>query len=69
MSAKTFWDASGRPISATQFVQNLFGKLPELFRDEDDSGASGGNLTPVQRLWPVWQSEGLTEKPWPQSDR
>lgn len=41
MRATTFWDASGRPISATQFVQNLFGKLPELFRDEDD----------LRRIW------------------
>ena len=41
MSATTFWDASGRPISATQFVQNLFGKLPELFHDEDD----------LRRIW------------------
>lgn len=36
MSATTFWDASGKPISATQFVEELFGKLPELFRDEDE---------------------------------
>ena len=36
MSASTFWDASGKPISAAQFVENLFGKLPELFRDEDE---------------------------------
>ena len=34
MSATTFWDASGKPISAAQFVENLFGKLPELFKDE-----------------------------------
>jgi type I restriction enzyme, R subunit len=34
MSASTFWDASGKPISAAQFVENLFGKLPELFKDE-----------------------------------
>ena len=34
MSASTFWDASGKPISAAQFVESLFGKLPELFRDE-----------------------------------
>ncbi len=36
MSASTFWDASGKPISAAQFVESLFGKLPELFRDEDE---------------------------------
>lgn len=41
MSATTFWDASGRPISAAQFVQNLFGRLPELFSDEDD----------LRRIW------------------
>ncbi len=34
MSASTFWDASGKPISAAQFIENLFGKLPELFKDE-----------------------------------
>jgi type I restriction enzyme R subunit len=36
MSASTFWDASGKPISAAQFVEGLFGKLPELFRDEEE---------------------------------
>ncbi len=36
MSASTFWDASGKPISAAQFVESLFGKLPELFRDEEE---------------------------------
>jgi hypothetical protein len=39
---RNLWDASGKPISAAQFVQNLPGKLPELFRDGDHavSGAS-----------------------------
>lgn len=36
MSASTFWDASGKPISAAQFVESLFGKLPELFKDEEE---------------------------------
>ncbi len=36
MSASTFWDAAGKPISAAQFVERLFGTLPELFRDEDE---------------------------------
>ena len=30
----TFWDGSGKPISAEEFIQQLFGDLPELFRDE-----------------------------------
>jgi hypothetical protein len=50
MSATTFWDASGRTISATPFVQNLFGELPEMFRDEMSSVVSGDNPTRVQRL-------------------
>ncbi len=36
ISATTFWDASGKPVSAQQFIEALFGKLPELFKDEDE---------------------------------
>jgi type I restriction enzyme R subunit len=35
MMATTFWGANGRPLSAAEFLQNLFGCLPELFKDED----------------------------------
>lgn len=31
-----FYGADGVPISASQFVQQLYGELPELFRDEDE---------------------------------
>ena len=34
ISATSFWDPSGRPISAKQFIESLFGQLPQLFRDE-----------------------------------
>ena len=30
----TFWNVDGQPISAVQFIQQLFGDLPELFKDE-----------------------------------
>ena len=36
MSATSFWDASGKPISATQFLESLFGALPEFFKNEDE---------------------------------
>ncbi|MCV0438245.1 MAG: DEAD/DEAH box helicase family protein [Hydrogenophaga sp.] len=36
MSATTFWSADGRPMSATQFLESLFGALPEFFKDEDE---------------------------------
>ncbi|WP_213804774.1 type I restriction endonuclease subunit R [Granulicella sp. dw_53] len=35
MTATSFWSAEGRPISANQFLESLFGTLPEFFKDED----------------------------------
>jgi type I restriction enzyme R subunit len=35
MVATTFWSADGRPMSAAQFLESLFGVLPEFFKDED----------------------------------
>jgi type I restriction enzyme R subunit len=31
-----FWSADGKPISAEQFIENLFGTLPELFKSEEE---------------------------------
>jgi type I restriction enzyme, R subunit len=36
MTATTFWSADGRPMSAAQFLENLYGALPEFFKDEDE---------------------------------
>lgn len=36
MVATTFWSADGRPMSAAQFLESLFGTLPEFFKDEDE---------------------------------
>ncbi len=36
MMATTFWSPDGSPMSAAQFVEHLFGDLPDLFRDEDE---------------------------------
>jgi type I restriction enzyme R subunit len=36
MTATSFWSADGRPISANQFLESLFGTLPEFFKDEDE---------------------------------
>jgi type I restriction enzyme, R subunit len=36
MMATTFWSPDGRPMSAAQFVEKLFGELPRLFKDEDE---------------------------------
>lgn len=34
MIATSFWSAEGKPISAQEFLNNLFGELPNLFKDE-----------------------------------
>ncbi|MCH8049531.1 DEAD/DEAH box helicase family protein [Patescibacteria group bacterium] len=39
--ATTFWSPDGTPMSAQQFVEQLFGDLPELFKDEDE----------LRRIW------------------
>ena len=35
MTATSFWSADGTPMSAAQFLESLFGALPEFFKDED----------------------------------
>lgn len=35
MVSTSFWSADGKPISAEEFLNNLFGELPKLFKDED----------------------------------
>ncbi len=36
MTATTFWSADGTPMSAAQFLELLYGVLPEFFKDEDE---------------------------------
>lgn len=57
MSATTFWSADGKPISAAQFLEALYGTLPEFFKDEDE----------LRRIWSLPDTRrallaGLEEK-------
>jgi len=36
MTATSFWHPDGTPMSAQQFMESLFGKLPGFFQDEDE---------------------------------
>ena len=36
MMATSFWSPDGTPVSAAQFIEKLFGDLPDLFKDEDE---------------------------------
>jgi type I restriction enzyme R subunit len=41
MSATSFWSADGKPMSAAQFLEAMYGTLPEFFKDEDE----------LRRIW------------------
>jgi type I restriction enzyme R subunit len=53
----TFWHPDGTPMSAQQFVEALFGKLPELFRDEAELRAVWSDPITRARLL-----QGLAER-------
>ncbi len=36
MISTSFWSAEGRPISSEEFLKNLFGELPNLFKSEEE---------------------------------
>ncbi|MHB8103243.1 MAG: EcoAI/FtnUII family type I restriction enzme subunit R [Methanosarcina sp.] len=36
MISTSFWSADGKPISAQEFLQNLFGILPDFFKNENE---------------------------------
>jgi len=48
MMSTSFWSADGKPVSAEEFLENLFGELPKFFKDENE----------LRELW----SKPLTRK-------
>ncbi len=53
----TFWGPDGKPLSAAQFVESLFGALPEFFHDEEELRAIWSAPDTRRKLL-----EGLSEK-------
>lgn len=43
MVSTSFWSADGKPISSEEFLSNLFGELPKLFKDEEELRQLWGN--------------------------
>ena len=63
MIQTSFWSADGKPVTAEEFLGNLLGELPKLFKDE----------TELRRLWsnPLTRKtllEKLGEAGFPKSD-
>ncbi|MDY0095144.1 MAG: DEAD/DEAH box helicase family protein [Candidatus Vecturithrix sp.] len=57
MMCTTFWHPDGTPMSAQQFMEMLFGKLPEFFKDEAELRALWSLPDTRKRLL-----QGLSEK-------
>jgi type I restriction enzyme R subunit len=57
MSSTSYLGADGRPMSAAQFVESLFGALPDFFKDEDELRAIWSDPTTRKTLL-----QGLSEK-------
>jgi type I restriction enzyme R subunit len=57
MMCTTFWHPDGKPMSARQFMEELFGKLPEFFKDEAELRALWSEPETRKRLL-----RGLAEK-------
>jgi type I restriction enzyme R subunit len=63
MVSTSFWSADGKPISSEEFLNNLFGELPKLFKDENE----------LRKLWsnPMTRKtllQKLDEAGFPKSD-
>lgn len=57
MTATSFWHPDGTPMSSAQFVEALYGQLPEFFKDEDELRKIWGAPDTRRKLL-----EGLAEK-------
>ncbi len=53
----SFWSPDGKPMNATEFVERLFGEIPELFTDENELRTIWGRPDTRKALL-----EGLAEK-------
>lgn len=57
MMATTFWHPDGTPMSAQQFMEMLFGRLPEFFKDEAELRSIWGHPETRKKLL-----DGLAER-------
>ncbi len=57
IAATSFWDPDGKPMSAREFVEKLYGELPHLFENEDELRALWSQPETRRKLL-----DGLAEK-------
>lgn len=60
ISSTMFYSAEGRPLSAQEFIERLFGELPHLFKDEDELRRLWGNPTTRNALLESLRERGYS---------
>ena len=63
MTATSFWSADGTPMSAAQFLESLFGALPEFFKDEDQLRAIWSDPATRKSLLAGLADKGFSAEP------
>ena len=63
MTATTFWSADGKPMSAAQFLESLYGALPEFFKDEDELRAIWSTPDTRKALLAGLADKGFSKEP------
>ena len=61
MISTSFWSADGKPISAEEFMENLFGKLPDLFKNEEELRVLWSNPLTRKTLLEKLEEAGFTK--------
>ena len=69
MMCTTFWHPDGTPMSAQQFMEMLFGKLPEFFKDEAELRAIWSDPDTRKKLLQGWPRRASATTSWPRCRR
>ncbi len=59
ISATMFYSPEGRPLSAQEFIERLYGELPRLFKDEDELRRLWGNPETREKLLDTLETSGF----------
>ncbi|MES0491247.1 MAG: EcoAI/FtnUII family type I restriction enzme subunit R [Leptospirales bacterium] len=59
MLSTSFWSADGKPMSAEEFMDNLFGEIPEHFKDETELRKIWANPVTRQKLLEALAQKGF----------
>ena len=61
MTTTSFWSADGKPISAKEFLQLLYGSLPDFFTSEEDLKAQWSIPDTRKKLLVKLEEKGFTK--------